>query len=250
MKSATERLLLPGMGALVILLVAELIGRSHALGPNWPPPSSVWIYATTLPTRMLLQRAARTTIAEAAGGLFIGTTAASVLAVVVAIFPPLRPGLERFATLLNSLPMLAVAPLLVITVGTSNTPVIIAAIAAGFSIFVALVAAVHSAPAVREDLFAVLGSSRLFRLRKMQIPSGIPLLIDGFLIAIPSAMLGAIIGEWFGATRGLGALLVTSMQNSNPDMLWAAALCTSTICLIPYSLLTIARRASVRRFSD
>jgi NitT/TauT family transport system permease protein len=73
-------------------------------------------------------------------------------------------------------------------------------------------------------------------------------LIDGLALAAPAAVLGAVVGEWFGAPRGLGVLLVSSMQNFQTDLMWAAALSAAVISLTAYAALAGLRVAAARRF--
>jgi ABC-type nitrate/sulfonate/bicarbonate transport system permease component len=65
----------------------------------------------------------------------------------------------------------------------------------------------------------------------------------------PAAVLGAVIGEWFGARRGIGVLLVSSMQNLQVEQLWAAALTAAAVSLLAYVLLVALRGVVNRRFS-
>jgi NitT/TauT family transport system permease protein len=62
-------------------------------------------------------------------------------------------------------------------------------------------------------------------------------------------VLGAVIGEWFGARRGIGVLLVSSMQNMQVNQLWAAALTAAAVSLLAYVVLVAVRDVVNRRFS-
>jgi NitT/TauT family transport system permease protein len=73
-------------------------------------------------------------------------------------------------------------------------------------------------------------------------------LLDGLTLAAPAAVLGAVIGEWFGAPRGLGILLVSSMQNFQIELLWAAALTSALVSLAAYLVLTGLRSLATGRF--
>ena len=64
-------------------------------------------------------------------------------------------------------------------------------------------------------------------------------------LAAPAAIAGAVFGEWYGAERGLGVLLITSMQGARPDRLWAAALLCSVCGLLAYFVCTIVRNVTV-----
>ena len=71
---------------------------------------------------------------------------------------------------------------------------------------------------------------------------------DGLKLAAPAALAGAVFGEWYGAERGLGVLLITAMQGGRADRLWAASLLSAACGLTAYGLLARSRMAAVRRF--
>src|SRR5690606_1434878 len=135
----------------------------------------------------------------------------------------------QLATILHAMPVIALAPLFIVTLGRERTPVAIAALAAGFAMFVAATAAVESAKPAHHDVFTALGTGRVRRFVSLQLPAALPGLADGLRLAAPAAILGAVLGEWFGAPRGLGVLIVSAMQNFQIELLWAAALLAATM---------------------
>src|SRR5690606_10270881 len=102
-----------------------------------------------------------------------------------------------------------------------STPVVIAGLAVFFNTFVAVSSGLAVVDTTHGHLFEVLGASRWQRLRRLQVPTALPFLLDGLRLAVPAAVVGAVFGEWFGADRGIGILLVVAMQNLRIDQLWA-----------------------------
>ncbi|WP_067464208.1 ABC transporter permease [Actinomadura macra] len=237
------------LGVALLLGLFELVGRTGAAGETWPPLSSVLTFSTGEPGRVILTRAVKATVAEAFAGLAIGVLAGVVAAGLGLVVPWLRTGMNQLAILLSTLPLIALGPVLVNTVGNERTPAVIAALGSGFAVFVAMSSA-FSRPATNlDDLFEVLGASRTSTMVRLRAPAAVPAFFDGLALAAPAALLGAVVGEWFGAPRGIGLLLVSSMQNFEIVQLWAAALCISIVSLAVYGALTGIRRASVRRFT-
>jgi len=78
--------------------------------------------------------------------------------------------------------------------------------------------------------------------------SALPAFADGLRLAAPAAVLGAILGEWFGAPRGIGILIVSSMQNFQIRQLWAAALLAAVVSMIAFALFGALERFVVSRF--
>jgi len=245
---ATDRGL-AAAGVLAVLVLAEVIGRTGLGGVGWPPISEVAFYLTEPSARQLLGRALTATGAAAAAGFALGTVVALLVTTVGALLPSTAPGLDRLAALIHAVPLIAVGPLLITIAGRDATPMLVAALAAGFAVFIAATSALAVTNAAQRDVFSVLGAGRLVTLLRLQLPAGVPLIVDGLTLAAPAAVLGAVIGEWFGARRGIGVLLVSSMQNLQVEQLWAAALTAAAVSLAAYVLLVALRGVVNRRFT-
>ncbi|EOM78021.1 hypothetical protein Rrhod_0695 [Rhodococcus rhodnii LMG 5362] len=225
-----------GLGLLFVLF--EGIGQTEVFGRNWPPLSEVVSFvASNPPVQATLQRALVATGTSAAQGLLLGAVVGIGAAALGVLVRSAATGLDRLAAVVHAVPLIAIAPLLVTTVGRAAAPTVTAAIGAGFAIFVAATAALASAPAALGDVHTVLGSSRWSRLRMLQLPHGLPLMLDGAAVAASAAVIGAILGEWFGAPRGLGVVLVSAMNNYQIPLLWSAAIGCVVLSLTAYGVL-------------
>ena len=76
-----------------------------------------------------------------------------------------------------------------------------------------------------------------------------PAFVDGLRLAAPGAVIGATLGEWFGAPRGLGVLIISSLQNVRIAHLWAAALLCVGCSLLAYLVLSVVHRWALRRYA-
>lgn len=246
--AAAGRRARPLAGVAVYLALWELAGRRAWLGRTVPPLSDVLDRIIDPAHREVVLRALRTTAGSSAQGFVVGVAAAVTAAVVALVVPVLRPGINQLATILHAMPVIALAPLFIVTLGRERTPMAIAALAAGFAMFVAATAAVETARPIHHDVFRALGSSRRRRLRSLQLPAALPGLADGLRLAAPAAVLGAVLGEWFGAPRGLGVLIVSAMQNYQIELLWAAALLAALVSMISFGALTALARWTAARW--
>jgi NitT/TauT family transport system permease protein len=95
-----------------------------------------------------------------------------------------------------------------------------------------------------------LGASRWQQLAKVQAIAALPSALSGMKVAVASAMIGAIVGEWFGAPTGLGLVVLNSMQNFQVPLLWATVIVIAAITLTGYGLLTLAERAARRNIGE
>ena len=194
------------------------------------------------------RRAASATISAAARGFVIGGGIAFVAALVAVSVPPLRGFVVRLAAVANAAPWVAVAPCLLIVLGRSQGPVAVAALAVFFPIFVSTSVGLAAAPAATHDVATALGAGRFRRLWSVQLPASWPSTADGLKLAAPAALAGAVFGEWYGAERGLGVLLITSMQGGRADRLWAAALLCAVAGLVAYGVCSGLRALATRRY--
>ncbi len=230
------------VGAPAPLILWELIGRSHAFGAVWPPLTAV-VRTMLEPTgREVLLRAAAATLPQAARGLFAGLVLGSTLALVARIIPALGVGFGQIAVLAQAVPIIAVTPFLLTTMDRAAIPSALAAICVFFASFVSIAAGLSRAPSLYGELFRVLGASRLARLRHLDVPASIPLFLEGLRFAVPGAMVGAIVGEWFQATRGLGVVMLHTMRSGDTQMLLGSALVASLISLAAYGAVATAQR--------
>ena len=201
-------------------------------------------------SRGVYWRAVKATTWSAFIGLLIGSTLAFVSALVAAGVPPLRRSITRLAAVANAAPWVAVAPCLIIILGKGRGPTAVAALAVFFFVFISTTVGLGAAPAAAHDVASVLGASRFQRMWLVQLPAAWPSIADGLKLAAPAALAGAIFGEWYGAPRGLGVMLITAMQAARPQQLWAASLLSASIGLLAFTVLAGARILFSRRFGS
>src|SRR5262249_40203206 len=124
----------------------------------------------------------------------------------------------------------------------------IAAAHVAFILYVSASSGLAAASQAHHDLLSALGASRWQRLWRLDLPVALPALATGLKLAVPAALIGTVIGEWFGAPRGLGVLIVNAMQNFQIPLLWSVVVLIAATSLILYALLTLFERACYARF--
>jgi NitT/TauT family transport system permease protein len=246
--AARPGLAMRAAGVALLLLAWELLGQGGALGKLWPPLSDIVGHVLAPGNAALLLGALQSTATSAGTGLLIGSAFGVLLAVLGLLWTPLGQGLGRFAATLNAVPLIALGPVLIVTAGREATPVVIASITVFFGVFVAASSGLASASREQGDLLTVLGASRRNRLWLLQVPGALPMFVDGLRLSVTAAVVGAILGEWFGAPGGIGLLLVSAMQNYQIALLWSAALLAALMSLAAYGLLGLLQRWLEWRF--
>jgi ABC-type nitrate/sulfonate/bicarbonate transport system permease component len=238
--------MLAGIGSL--LAAWEIAGRTHALGASFAPFSQVLAFVLAPQNRGPLFDSLVRTAREAATGYGAGALAGLLLALAAALVPAASPGIERFAAIVNGIPIIAVGSLCAVTFPPAVNAPLVAALGTFFVVFVAAAAGLAAAPAIHRDIFAALGASRWMTMRRLRIPAALPSIVDGLRAGAPIAVVGAIIGEWFTSAPGLGQLLIDAMQNYQIALLWSAALLGALLAGAAYAALGGVQRCVDARF--
>ena len=248
MRVARDPRVLGLLGTLILCLAWEAIGVSGLGGFTWPPLSRVVAMLADPDRWELFGRAAGATLSSAIAGYALGAAAGMGLAVLTHLLPPLAPGADRLAAGMNAVPSVALAPVFLVLLPPGETPATLAGIGVMFLVYVAAASGLRAASAAHRDLLTVLGARPLARLRRLELPAALPSIATGLRLAVPAALIGAVIGEWFGAPRGLGVLIVNGMQNFQIVLLWSAVLLAALLSLAAFLLATAVERAIHARF--
>ncbi|GAB2740900.1 ABC transporter permease [Arthrobacter bambusae] len=249
MRPQTKKIVLGIIGALTLILVSEVVGRLGLAGKAWPAPiDAVWSVLGSKLSSSLLFRALGATLASAGTGLLIGSFVGTAVGFLGFLLPPLRAGLDQTASILNTIPLVALAPLLIALVGPQGMSVLTAALGSGFAMFVATASGLVAVSATHSDLFRVSGASRLQHIIRLSLPSAVPSLLGGLTLAGSGAVLGAVLGEWFGAPTGLGVLMISSMQNFQVKLLFVVALTAALVSLIAFYAMVAIQKMVGKRF--
>lgn len=237
--------LLPG--AVLVLLIAvwqAITVIFHTPDYFIPSPglvaSTIWTERSTILSNMV------PTITEAAGGFALGSTVALLLAVWFVHFRTAERALYPLAIATQSIPLVAVAPILIVTLGTGYSSKV--AMAAIISFFPTLVNTVRGLEAVEPpllDLFQSVHASAWKVLLKLRLPNALPYIFVAFRITATTSVIGAIIAEWIGAEQGLGYLVINSTYEFNTPLLWATLVASSFLALAAFLLMAFLERLLV-----
>ncbi|MFD1715503.1 ABC transporter permease [Amnibacterium flavum] len=240
------RAVLPVAGVLALVLIWQVIGVSGVLGRAVPPPTAV--LDAFVDKGDILLRAALATGGRALVGGLIGYLLGAMVASVTAWFPRSTTPLVRVTVLINAIPIVALGPVLMSVPARPFIPEVFAALSVLFATVLTVGDGLRSASKSPADVFRVFGASRTARFFRLELPSALPMAADAARLAVPAAILGAILGEWFGADRGLGVLMVSAMRNIQYGFLWAAAVVAVLVSVVFYLVGTVLERAASRRF--
>jgi sulfonate transport system permease protein len=191
----------------------------------------------------LYRRALGVTLTEAAWGFLWGNLVAVGLAAVVAVVPATERFVLRVGLVVFCLPLVALGPLLRVTFGVGQGPQItLSALAVFFTTLVPLLVGLRAVPSTWCDVVASYGRGRLAALVVVRARASVPYLAAALQVAVPAAFLGALVGEFTGAERGMGILVIQALRSLDTDGLWALAGISALVSVAGYALAGAAGR--------
>ncbi|MBS44052.1 MAG: ABC transporter permease [Nocardioides sp.] len=190
------------------------------------------------------------TITEAAYGFLWGNLLALALASVVLLVPRAEPVIMQVAVVSYCLPLVAVGGISIVVLDgatqpgdPSSTAIFLAALAVFFTTVVGSLLGFKAADKASLDVVSVYGGGRLTQLRKVRLVAALPSILNALQIAVPTSFLGAVLGEYMGATdRSVGILLIRLQGNLDSERVWAVFLLTALVALLGYAALGLVAR--------
>ncbi|MEV4538966.1 ABC transporter permease subunit [Asanoa sp. NPDC049518] len=182
------------------------------------------------------------TLREAMVGYLWGNLAAILLAVLFVRVPAVERVLLRLAIASYCVPLVAIAPILVVVLPGDAPKEALAALSVFFTTLVATAVGLRSSDATAVNLVHAYGGSAWQTLWLVRVRAALPNLFAGLRIAAPAALLGAIIGEYLGASRGLGVALVQAQSSFEVSRTWGIALVISAVAGLLYAVTALVAR--------
>jgi NitT/TauT family transport system permease protein len=183
------------------------------------------------------------TLLETLAGFFLSIAVAVPLAIGISSSAPLRNGLYPLLLLGQSVPKQAIAPLLLLWLGYGDGPkVVLAFLTAFFPIVVNTAIGLQMTPPEMLDLGRLLSASRWRIFAKVTFPAAMPYFFAGLKVAISLAIVGAVIGEFIGADRGLGHAIVIATANAQAPLAFAAIGMLSLLGIVLFGVICLAER--------
>ena len=243
-RSRAGRLLVPALFGITLLVVWEGMVRGlNVPGVILPPPSAIGArIAASLPTLWADFR--QTFIKGALSGYVIGCSAAFLTAVLIDRSPFLQRGLLPVGNFVAALPIVGIAPILVMWFGFDwQSKAAVVVVMVFFPILVNLVAGLQASERMQRDLMATWGASYWQSLIKLRLPAAMPFLFNGLKIASTLALIGAIVAEFFGSpVYGMGFRISTEVGRLGLDMVWAEIAVAAIAGSVLYGLITLIER--------
>lgn len=217
------RLLVPVIFGVTLLVIWELVVRGlEVKAVLLPPPSMIGAaFANNIP--ILWADFVQTFVKGALSGYFIGCGAAFVTAILIDRSPFLQKGLLPVGNFVAALPIVGMAPILVMWFGFGwQSKAAVVVIMVFFPMLVNTVQGMQAQTAMQRDLMRTYAASYPQKLAKLRLPAAAPFIFNGLKISTTLALIGAIVAEFFGSPIvGMGFRISTEVGRLALDMVWA-----------------------------
>jgi len=222
-KTRVTRLAVPVIFGITLVLIWESLVQGFDISPVLLPPPSLIAERFAASTGVLWTDFVQTVVKGALSGYAIGCGAAVVIAVAIDRFPFLQRGLLPVGNFVAALPIIGMAPIMVMWFGFDwQSKAAVVVVMVFFPMLVNTVQGLQSTGAMQRDLMRTYAAGYWQTLFKLRLPAAMPFMFNGLKIASTLALIGAIVAEFFGSpVKGMGFRISTSVGQLALDLVWA-----------------------------
>ena len=240
---ATRALVAAIFGATALILW-EMVVRTYAV-PSviLPPPSAIWARLTgSLP--LLWGDFVQTILKGALTGWLIGAGAAIATAIAIDRSPFLQRGLLPIGNFVAALPIVGIAPILVMWFGFDwQSKAAVVVVMVFFPILVNMIAGLAATDTLQRDQMRAWNAGYWQSLLKLRLPAAMPFLFNGLKITTTLALIGAIVAEFFGSpTRGMGFRISTAVGQLDLPLVWAEIAIAALAGTLFYAIVALVEK--------
>ena len=237
---------MPAAAALLIILLLWLVLSETGVVPAYMLPSPVDVLKAFAGDFNIILRHSAYTLTEAAAGLMMGVLLAFVMATLMDRFIVLDRACYPLMVITQTIPTIAIAPILVLWMGFGMAPKIaLVVITTFFPIAVGLLDGYRSVDRDSINLMRSMGAGRVRIFTHLKFPAALPHFFSGLKISASYAVVGALVSEWLGGFNGLGVYMTRVKKAYAFDKMFAVILFIIIISLLLMLLVQCIRKASM-----
>lgn len=191
------------------------------------------------------------TVMEALSGFLFGNLAGILIAIWFVHARTAEKALYPLVVFFHTIPIIAIAPILVLLFGNGYAPkIIIAALISFFPMLVNMVRGLRAVSPQMLELMRVLSASKREIFFKVRVQSALPFLFAALKISSTTCVIGALVGEWIGSNFGLGALIIEATYNFRSPLLYATVFVAAGLAVTLFSIVSFTERRLIRWKAD
>ena len=237
------RTVLPPLLSIAVLLLAWEYGTAafHVAPYILPPPSTIWTAVAAAGPTVLRHSGA--TLATVLMGFAASVAISLPLAVLIAGSRPLAAAIYPLLVITQSVPKVALAPILIVALGATALPrIIVTVLVAFFPLVVSAVAGLLATPPELLEMGRSCRATRWQMLVRIRLPFAVPFVFAGLKVAVALCVVGAVVAEFVGADEGLGYLIQTSMAFFKVGLAFGAVVILALIGIVLFGVVALAER--------
>ena len=233
------------LSLLLLVIFWQLLCMS-GLVPGFMLPSPLRVSQALISDFSLLMRHTQRTLLQALAGLVLAVTASFILAIAMDTSRFLKNSLSPLLLLTQTIPTIAIAPLLILWMGYGISPKItLVFLVCFFPMTISLLEAFAQSDMDSIRLLKSMGASRRQIYRFIKLPQSLPAFFAGLKIAGSYAIIGAVIAEWLGGDAGLGVYMIRVRRSYSFDRMFAAILVTSILSITLIKIITLIEKEAM-----
>lgn len=234
--------LFPTITLLGILVIWEALYHIFEI-PQFIVPAPSRIFVETWEWRYRLVGHTWVTLYETLGGFALSVGIGTPLAVLLVYNPILRNALYPLLVVAQSIPKVAIAPILLLILGAGEvSKIVVAFLVAFFPVVVDTATGLAGTPEELLDLSRSYQASQLKTFIKVRFPMALPFFFSGLKVAITLAVIGAVVGEFVGSDKGLGYIIVSATSYWKANLAFGAIILLSILAIILFGLISLIER--------
>ncbi len=246
-RPAPGQRILPALALAGAILIAWEIGARVSGLREIQLPSPSRIVQVGLGQLPLIADHAGATLQVALIGLALAVAVGAAFAFLMEAWPLAQRAVYPLLVVSQTVPTIAIAPLLVILFGLGILPkVIVVALVCFFPVTVNLSDGLRSTSATLVDMLRVFGATRWQVLRKVKLPAALPAFFSGLKVAVTYCVIGAVLGEWIAAPKGLGVFMLRSFSAGQTAQAFAGIIAVSVLTLALFGIVLLFERRLTR----
>lgn len=241
MKKLIMKILPPIIAVSALLVVWQLLSISNIL-PTYMMPSPVKVFTAFCEDFPTMCYHGAITIYEAVLGILVGIIISFIFAIIMDLCPPVKNGLYPILVASQTIPSIAIAPLLLLWFGYGILPkIILIVITTFFPITISLLEGFASADKDNLRLIRSMGGNTLQEFIHIKLPGAMSYFFSGLKISVAYSIIGAVISEWLGGTRGLGVYMTRVRKSFAYDKMFAVIFFIAGVSLLLLLVVTIIK---------
>jgi putative hydroxymethylpyrimidine transport system permease protein len=235
--------------AFIVVLWQAVVSLTGA--PHFILPGPVRVAQTFWASRDLIFENALVTWAQIVIGLLLGALFGIYTAISLAISPASRVMMRPFIVFAQAIPVFALAPVITLWLGYGMaSKIVVVVLMIYFPVASAFFDGLMRTPQGSLDLAQTMNARPLYTMFRLRVPHALPALASGLRLAAVAAPMGSVIGEWVGASKGLGHLMLLANGRAQTDLMFAALLALAVFTVLLYFIADLFGRWLTQRYGE